>query len=78
MIVQERTLKENNFHSILFSIPRGNQSIKKIVLKFVKKMFLPFEKCSIMISYKKTDKPDCQWLQVTTSQTTSDCKSDYD
>ena len=33
MVARERIANENNVHFILFSIPRGNQSIKKIFLK---------------------------------------------
>ena len=43
MVERERISNENNVHFILFSIPRANQSIKKIFLKVLEKMFSSLE-----------------------------------
>ena len=48
MVASERISNENNVHFILFSIPRANQSIKKIFLKVLKKMFLSFKRWSFI------------------------------
>ena len=49
MVVWERIPNENNVNSILFSILRANQSIKKIFLKVLNKMLLSFERWSVIV-----------------------------
>ena len=49
MVERERISNENNVHFILFSIPRANQSIKKIFLKVLEKMFSSLKRWSVIV-----------------------------
>ena len=49
MVARERISNENNVHFTFFAIWRANKSIKKILLKVLKKVFLSFKKCCIIV-----------------------------
>ena len=49
MVAMGRISNENNVHFIMFSIPRANQSIKKIFVKVLEKMFSSLERWSVIV-----------------------------